>query len=204
MLRLLSSPFDAPVLCFPLSPYVSRRLFDWFGELCLIQSRRGTRAHQLPQAKEYLPAHSLRRIIALQNELVKGTNPAPVRGPTTTNGTANSRQPQTQRTLLSANFGNPLQSGANLLGRNLLNAGDQLRNLIVPDALAAIVSAPAWIPGMGGRRNDAEMDGGKKRQKLRSELDNMLASSCPLCESVVVGLDKPFVKDGEVDTTWTL
>lgn len=57
---------------------------------------------------------------------------------------------------------------------------------------------------MGGRRNDAEMDGGKKRQKLRSELDNMLASSCPLCESVVVGLDKPFVKDGEVDTTWTL
>ncbi|KAF8922731.1 Pep3/Vps18/deep orange family-domain-containing protein [Mucidula mucida] len=155
-------------------------------------------------AKEYLPAHSLRRIIALQNELVKGTNPAPVRGPTTTNGTANSRQPQTQRTLLSANFGNPLQSGANLLGRNLLNAGDQLRNLIVPDALAAIVSAPAWIPGMGGRRNDAEMDGGKKREKLRSELDNMLASSCPLCESVVVGLDKPFVKDGEVDTTWTL
>lgn len=117
------------------------------------------------------------------------------------------RQPQTQRTLLSANF-NPLQNGtraANLLGRNLLSAGDKLRDLIVPDALAAVVSSPAWIPGIGGgRRHGTETDGGKKAEKLRAELDDVLASSCPLCESVVVGLDKPFVKEGEVDTTWAL
>lgn len=74
----------------------------------------------------------------------------------------------------------------------------------MPDALAAVVSAPAWMPGMGGRRHDTEKDGGKTAEKLRAELDDVLASSCPLCETVVVGLDKPFVKEGEVDTTWAL
>ncbi|KAE9408232.1 hypothetical protein BT96DRAFT_1013688 [Gymnopus androsaceus JB14] len=161
-------------------------------------------------AKEYLPAHSIRRILALQTELMKGTSvpissaiitgPAPV--------PPQSRQPQTQRTLLSANFTNPLQNGtraANLLGRNLLSAGDKIRDLIVPDALAALVSAPTWIPGIGGgRRIGNDTDVGKKVEKLRAELDDVLASSCPLCESVVVGLDKPFVAEGEVDTTWTL
>lgn len=128
------------------------------------------------------------------------TGPAPV--------PPQSRQPHTQRTLLSANFTNPLQNGtraANLLGRNLLSAGDKIRDLIVPDALAALVSAPTWIPGIGGgRRIGNDTDVGKKVEKLRAELDDVLASSCPLCESVVVGLDKPFVAEGEVDTTWTL
>lgn len=116
-----------------------------------------------------------------------------------------------QRTLLSANFAtlaNPLQNGtraANSLGRGILSAGDRLRDLIVPDALAAVVSAPvAWIPGMGGRKQGTEKDAGQKTEKLRAELDDMLAGSCPLCESVVAGLDKPFIKEGEVDTTWEL
>ncbi|KAJ7596930.1 Pep3/Vps18/deep orange family-domain-containing protein [Mycena floridula] len=146
-------------------------------------------------AKEYLPAHSLRRMLTLQNELVKGSPVA-----------LNNSQPRTQRTLLSANF-NPINPtrAANMLGRNLLSAGDRLRDLIVPDALAAVVSAPAWIPGIGGgRRNGNEIDGGKRTERLRAELEDLLASSCPLCESVVVGLDKPFVKEGSEDTTWAL
>jgi vacuolar protein sorting-associated protein 18 len=56
----------------------------------------------------------------------------------------------------------------------------------------------------GGRRDGVSRDGGPKAEKLRAELDDMLASSCPLCESVIVGLDKPFVKEGEMDTTWAL
>lgn len=167
-----------------------------------------------------MPAHALRKIIALQTELVRG---APLNGENTLGQLSNSdignpslivtnatqgRQPQAQRALISANFGNPLQNGAraaNLLGRNIISAGDRLRDLIVPDALAAVVSSPTWIPGMGGgRRNGIEGDGGKKAEKLRAELDDILASNCPLCESVVAGLDRPFVKDGEVDTTWAL
>jgi len=39
---------------------------------------------------------------------------------------------------------------------------------------------------------------------MKEELDELLASSCPLCESVVAGLDKPFVAVGEVDDSWQL
>lgn len=120
------------------------------------------------------------------------------------------RTAQTQRTLLSSNFiPGPIQSStraANALGRNLLSAGDRLRDLVIPDALAAVVSAPvAWMPGVGGgKKGSMDEDGGNKGEKLRAELDDLLASSCPLCESVVVGLDKPFVTEGEVDMTWAL
>jgi len=122
------------------------------------------------------------------------------------------RQPVAQRTLLSANFGpivNPLQNGAkaaNLLGRSVISAGDRLRDLIIPDALAAVVSTPNWLPGMGGGKasGNEKSIGEKKLETMRVELDDLLSSSCPLCESVVAGLDKPFVMDGEVDTSWTL
>lgn len=119
------------------------------------------------------------------------------------------RQPSRQRTLLSANFASPLQNGtkvAGSLGRNILSAGDRLRDLILPDALASVVSAPGWIPGIGtsGGQKGPNKDAEKQAEKLRAELDDVLASSCPLCESVIAGLDKPFVHDGEVDMTWAL
>lgn len=163
--------------------------------------------------KEYLPAHALRRIIALQNELVKGNQKGPldrgaITNPSLLPGTPSSRQPTSQRTLLSANFGigQTHTRAANSLGRNLLSAGDRLRDLIVPDALASVVTAPAgWIPGMstGAKRNGSEKDA-EKLERMRKELEDVLAASCPLCESVVVGLDRPFVQPGEVDASWAL
>ncbi|EIN14075.1 hypothetical protein PUNSTDRAFT_95620 [Punctularia strigosozonata HHB-11173 SS5] len=163
-------------------------------------------------AKEYLPAHALRRILALQGELVKTAqvDRGNITGPTAAVQNAHVRQPSTQRTLLSANFGNlanPLQNGtraANSLGRNILSAGDRLRDLIVPDALVSVVSNP-WIGITGsGRRSGKDSSKEEKASKLRAELDDVLASACPLCESVVAGLDKPFVKEGEIDTSWAL
>ncbi|KAJ3569421.1 hypothetical protein NP233_g5052 [Leucocoprinus birnbaumii] len=175
--------------------------------------------------KEYLPPHILRKIIALQTELTKEA-PSSVPKTLLANGGISkpvvgaappSRQPTSQRTLLSANFGNiagiaanPLKGSAqaaNLLGRSVITAGDRLRDLIVPDALAAIVSTPTWIPGIGGggaKKGGVDKDLGPKAEKLRTELEDVLASNCPLCESVVVGLDKPFVKEGEVDASWAL
>lgn len=170
----------------------------------------------LLQAKDYLPAHALRKIVLLQTELVKDTvknSQGSLAAPPAQNGQKLPIIPTTQRTLLSANFtnlANPLIDGTRAvgsLGRNMLSAGDRLRDLIVPDALASVVSAPVgWIPGMGmgGRKSGMDKDGGKKAEKLRAELDDVLASSCPLCESVVAGLDRPFVKDGELDTSWAL
>lgn len=153
----------------------------------------------------------LRKILALQNELVKGNPIAKGTGGVTVSGASIGNPmmlpPTTQRPLLSANFASPLQNGAraaNLLGRSVMSAGDRLRDLIVPDAIAAVVSSPNWIPGMGIRKNDPNRDGGKDVKKLREELDEILASNCPLCESVIVGLDRPFVNEGEVDVTWAL
>jgi hypothetical protein len=93
-----------------------------------------------------------------------------------------------------------------MLGRNLLSAGDRLKDLIIPDTLAAAVSSPGWIPGIGGgaRQSGIEIGKAKKAERSRTELEEVLAANCPLCESVVVGLDKPFVQEGEMDTTWAL
>jgi vacuolar protein sorting-associated protein 18 len=106
--------------------------------------------------------------------------------------------------------GNLISAGGNLLttsGETLLSAGDKLRDLIVPDALATLVSTPAWIPGVGGigkKGGLGDKASGERAEKVRKELDEMLASACPLCESVVAGLDKPFVNEGEIDTSWEL
>ncbi|KAI0321128.1 Pep3/Vps18/deep orange family-domain-containing protein [Amylostereum chailletii] len=149
--------------------------------------------------KEYLPPHVLRRILNLQDELIRGSAGAIDRSTIMhLHSAVPARQSTAQRTLLSSNFA-AAPRAANALGRNL-------RDLIVPDALASVVTAPAgWIPGIGGagKKGVAEKDG-KRMEKLRVELEDILASTCPLCESVVAGLDKPFVKEGEVDATWDL
>jgi hypothetical protein len=145
-------------------------------------------------------------LLSLQDEIVKGKAGSVDRSDTTSiDGTVASWQPGTQRTLLSQNLG--AQNGhrqTNSIGRNLLSAGDRLRDLIIPDALVTVITSPAgWIPGIGGAQRSAlaETGAGKRLEKLRSELEDILASACPLCESVIVGLDKSFTK-GELDTTW--
>jgi hypothetical protein len=138
-------------------------------------------------------------LLSLQNEIVKGKAGSVDRTDTTSvDGITG-----TQRTLLSQNLA--AQNGqTNSLGRNLLSAGDRLRDLIIPDALVTVITSPAgWIPGIGGAQRSAlvETGAGKRLENLRSELEDILASACPLCESVIVGLDKSFTK-GEPDTTW--
>lgn len=136
--------------------------------------------------------------------------------------------PKTQRTLLSSQFatqqpanGRPTSLITNpmggllavsmapvALGRNMFVAADRLRDMIVPDALANAIALPS-LPWTGG--GTGEKKGGKKNtegdeekgEKVRETLDELLASSCPLCESVVAGLDKPFVESDEEDT-WQL
>ncbi|KZT55917.1 hypothetical protein CALCODRAFT_497967 [Calocera cornea HHB12733] len=170
----------------------------------------------IAQGKEYLPPHALRRILALQNQLVQLTqarSALPTPGVPGVNGPA-------QRALLSAAFNpqnlnlgqvsklaNPLVLGS--AGRKLLTtAGEGLRDLIVPESLASAIGA--WGGSGAGRRRrieDAEGTQGeeeKKVERLREELDDLIAAECPLCEGVVAGVDKPFVEPGEVDESWAL
>ncbi|ODN76696.1 hypothetical protein L202_05330 [Cryptococcus amylolentus CBS 6039] len=168
----------------------------------------------ISMAMENLPSPSLRRLLHLQDELVSRTE--------TTSG----------RQLLSSNFSPAATGGANtprrkdsaaanvtsdllgstLAGRNkLMAAGDKLRELIIPDALASAVSAVGAGVGVGG---GGEKGGaGKKVKKrdaidevrveeLRKELDDLVAGSCPLCEGAVLALDKPFILDGEDTSDW--
>jgi len=158
--------------------------------------------------KEYLPAHALRRLLTLQNEIVKGKATLVDRSDDILidNG-AVIRYSGIQKGPNFANFAFAPPDGqrqTNSIGRNILSAGDRLRDLIMPDALVAVITSPAgWIPGIGGGQRNvlAETDTGKRLKKLRSELEDILASACPLCESVIAGLEKPFTKAGS-DTTW--
>ncbi|KAG8753387.1 hypothetical protein FRC14_006087 [Serendipita sp. 396] len=244
--------------------------------------------------KEYLPAHSLRKILLLQAELIKASSNVPGGGATAAavNGqnvpmgqvqpSSGPPVPKTQRTLLSSQFGAngtsnpgtqpPLQpttttttgtampqqqqqqgigAGAGgivnaigrpasalianpmggllavsmapvSLGRNMFVAADRLRDMIVPDALANAIALPSlpWggantttttsnTTGAGGKKGKTNKKKGEKLsadeevEKVRESLDELLAGSCPLCESVVAGLDKPFIEPGEVDS-WQL
>ncbi|GJJ08739.1 hypothetical protein Clacol_002958 [Clathrus columnatus] len=149
--------------------------------------------------KEYLPATSLRRILALQNEIIRNST----KGRAQVNGQRQATSNTPQRALLSANFNSPQGALSSIPGigltRNLVAAGTQLRDLIIPESVASVVGA--W----GGNKQDT-MEGldREKIEKMREELDELLASSCPLCDSVISGLDKPFIRDGEIDDSWKL
>jgi vacuolar protein sorting-associated protein 18 len=162
------------------------------------------------QVKEFLPTSSLRRIVTLHEEIKKYTNEtasASDRSAVASPPPGTRQNPVAQRTLLSSTFTAPLQSStraANQLGRGLLSAGDRLRDMIIPDTLATILSNP--LVGITGqmRRGGERPEDKAKVEKLRRELEDILAANCPLCESVIVGLDKPFVKEGDRDTSWDL
>lgn len=57
-----------------------------------------------------------------------------------------------------------------------------------------------WGGGEKGEKDDVT----RKIERAREELDELLAGACPLCESVVAGLDKPFVREGEDDDSWQI
>ena len=88
-----------------------------------------------------------------------------------------------------------------ITGRNrLLAAGDKLRELIIPDALAQTLSSVTLGGGPAKKQDDKYSEG--KADAARDELDSLVASVCPLCESAIVGLDKPFIADGEDTREW--
>lgn len=103
---------------------------------------------------------------------------------------------------------NPANMNLNM-PRNILGAaGDRLRDMIVPEALASAITVPGF-PSMGllwGGDNVPrdmtilERDG----EVAEKYIDDLLSASCPLCEGVVVGLDRPFVALGEDEDSWQL
>lgn len=132
----------------------------------------------IAMAMEYLPSPALRRILHLQNDVV--------------------RSEPGGRALLSSSFAVPRKGDAAEFfaapGRKIAAAGDRLRELIIPDALAQAVS------GGKKKRTPADAD----LEAARAELDQLVAGVCPLCEGSVVGIDKPFVREDEDGGEWAV
>ncbi|BEI83429.1 hypothetical protein CcaverHIS002_0400330 [Cutaneotrichosporon cavernicola] len=128
----------------------------------------------ISMAMEYLPSPSLRRILHLQDELVRSDAPGHRLLSSQFSGTST---PRRQETASAADF---------LLGpgRRVLAAGDRLRELIVPDALAQADES--------------------RLEAARAELDALVAAVCPLCEGAVAAIDKPFVREGEDAGDWAV
>lgn len=172
---------------------------------------------------EFLPAPSLRRILHLQNELIK-QDPAPrillsqTYPSTPGTPTAASRAKARDLPATSGNAAADLLLG--VTGRNkLLAAGDKLRDLIIPDALAqavtavgtTVVSGVNAVGGIGAGGGGNQKKSKKERDRddsriaaARKELDDLVAGVCPLCEGAVVGLDRPFIKEDEAVDDWAI
>lgn len=112
-----------------------------------------------------------------------------------------------------------------------VQAVDQLRKLVLPDALLSAIGGAIPIPGapkvrgfpslgvgsLGfssangnghARRRTDEQAGeaaptaretaeSREKQALRRQLDDLIASSCVLCEGAIAAVDRGFVEDGE-------
>ncbi|GAA5918386.1 hypothetical protein JCM1841_003937 [Sporobolomyces salmonicolor] len=148
--------------------------------------------------KTLTPAQ-LRRMLDLQARLAPSAAPAR----------------QHRRTLLDDTSAQGLK-----LAAASVQAVDQLRKLVLPDALLSAIggaipgstkvkgSFPSFGGGGGGANRlaqdatalaqgaSAKKEAGEK-QGLREQLDELLASSCVLCEGAVNSLNKAFVEEGE-------
>lgn len=143
-----------------------------------------------PQAKEYLPSTTLRRIIYLQNEIIRmSKSPKQLQNPATRALLSSASKDDASDTISITSRTDPAAQESLLLGgpKRLLAAGDKLREMIVPDVLASAVS----VIGLGGNGSSGNKKKGltaadprnqNKVEKLRSELDALVAAGCPLCE----------------------
>lgn len=166
---------------------------------------------------EFLPAPALRKILHLQNELVsRSAEPASraLLSSTFSPAQSGTGTPRQQKDV-SANRNQGITTGSaatdlllGVTGRNkLIAAGDRLRELIIPDALAqAVTAVGVGVTGgavgrkaMSKKERDRE-DG--RMETAKKQLDELVAGVCPLCEGSVAGLDKPFVAEGEEVGDW--
>jgi len=159
---------------------------------------------------QHLPPHTLRRVIDLQNHIARE---------------AKASSNKAAQILGNGADSSSLEALGLVSGRKLAQASvqglDQLRKLVLPDALVSVIGGGIKGAVDGSRMlvtggssviatnvNEAEAVqarstssyGTAKRRtedKMRQELDDLLASSCVYCDTAVVSLDRPFLAEGE-------
>lgn len=149
------------------------------------------------QVTQHLPPTTLRHILDLQNRIARERQ-----------GGSDSKSSS------AGGESSALDSLGLVSGRKLAQASvqglDQLRKLVIPDALVTVIGGTitgavgrdrAAIDASSAAANNAGDGGGAakkgREERLREELDDLLASSCVYCDMAIVSLDRPFLADGE-------
>ncbi|WVR03897.1 hypothetical protein IAU60_000896 [Kwoniella sp. DSM 27419] len=173
----------------------------------------------ISMAMEFLPAPSLRRILRLQDELVSRASEPSGRSLLSSSYSPSGSGAGTPKRQNGKDGRNAITSGSTatdlllgVTGRNkLMAAGDRIREMIIPDALAQAVSVVGAGVGVGsgsggagkkGKKSDVRRVDDARAEELRKEVDDLVASACPLCEGAVAGLDKPFIGEKENTADW--
>lgn len=146
---------------------------------------------------QHLPTHTLRRVLDLQNQIAREAKDNDEKAAQILGNNS-----------MSESLG--LEALGLVSGKKLAQASvqglDQLRKLVIPDALVTIVGG--GIMGAVGRDNRVEVakqqsretskTGRKnKQERMREELDDLLASRCVYCDTAISSLDRPFLADNE-------
>lgn len=120
-----------------------------------------------------MPRYELRRIVELQDQIASETG---------------IRQQPYSQVATGRKFAAAAGEGLN-----------ELRKLILPDALMDFVGGSLIRQPHQSQKltSVTTMNESSKVEKLKKELDDIVASSCAICESAVVSLDRPFVLPGE-------
>ncbi|BGP36576.1 tethering complex subunit [Rhodotorula kratochvilovae] len=164
----------------------------------------------IQEVTKTLSPSQLRRMLDLQAQLA----------PSSSSARAAAQAARSRRTLLDDTSAQGLK-----LAAASVQAVDQLRKLVLPDALLSAIggaiplpTAPSLrgFPSLGGRagaqagstarvrradaaREQPERETKESREKdaLRRQLDELIASACVLCEGAIAAVDRGFVEDGE-------
>jgi len=149
--------------------------------------------------KSLLPPSGLRKTLTLQMQLLPGNSFTEYK-----NGSENSDAKNAQN-LLSAAFnqdGFSVVGAAGSFGRGVLSAGDRLREMIVPESLANL--AGGWSSTTNREKEHLPKKELMRQKRLQEELDEIIAGSCPLCDSLASNVEKEYISLSSDIDSWRL
>jgi len=141
--------------------------------------------------KSLLNASGLRRMVALQMKLMHGTSTEKMRLATDSMQNLSSKNSQKLLSAAHSQEGFSVVGAAGSFGRGVLSAGDRLREMIVPESLANL--ATGWSNTSARNKERLSKKELAQHTRLQEELDDIIAASCPLCDSLVNNLEKEYV-----------
>jgi len=153
----------------------------------------------ITKMKAILPSTGLRKMVSLQMELLQGQS-EDLKAGIEAKGHVSSKA--NQKLLSTAFTPEGIVGAAGSFGRGVLSAGDKLREMIVPESLANL--AGGWSGSNARDKQRLSKSQLSTQKRLQEELDEIIASSCPLCDGLVNDLEKEYVQLAGDVASWRL